>query len=252
MRSRVNNFPYLSEHEHFYFPHPEKATPEGILAVGGNLSPGMLISAYSQGIFPWFSDNEPILWWSPDPRFVIFPRDVRVSKFMKKVIRKGIFGFSLDSRFRDVVTACSRTLRPGQNGTWITEDMIEGYARLHELGYAHSVEVYTDNDLAGGLYGVSLGGVFFGESMFAWKPNASKAAFLLFSLALGSLGFDLIDSQVKTAHIESLGGRCVSRDDYLSILKKSLEKETVKGNWKSVFPDFPRSECARDRGLFSI
>jgi leucyl/phenylalanyl-tRNA--protein transferase len=251
MRSRVNNFPFLSEDERFLFPHPDKATPEGILAVGGNLSPGMLLSAYGQGVFPWFSENEPVLWWSPDPRFVLFPRELRVSESMKKVIRKGLFTYGIDTRFRDVVTACSRTPRPGQNGTWITEGMIEGYSRLHELGYAHSVEVYSGCELVGGLYGVSLGRVFFGESMFTWKPNASKAAFLLFGLALGSLGFDIIDSQVSTAHMESMGGRYVSRKEYLGILKNSLEKDTLKGDWKSLFPEFPRSEWARGRGLFS-
>ena len=251
LKESPEDFPYLSERERFPFPPPATATREGIVAVGGNLSPGMLISAYSQGLFPWFSDDEPLLWWSPNPRFVIFPREARLSQSLRKFIRKGSFTYSLDRRFRDVITACSRTPRPGQDGTWITEDMIEGYARLHELGYAHSVETYEGGELVGGLYGVSLGNLFFGESMFAWRPNASKAAFILLAFALGSAGFGLIDSQVRTAHVESLGGRPIPRTAYLELLGKGLEAETRRGDWGSLFLAFPASAWAAEKGLFS-
>lgn len=244
-------FPYLSEKERFSFPKPETATAEGIVAVGGNLSPGMLLSAYGQGIFPWFSSDEPLLWWSPDPRFVVFPEEVQVSESMRKVIRKGLFTYSLDLRFRDVITACSRTPRPGQDGTWITEDMIEGYCGLHELGYAHSVEVYDGGELSGGLYGVSLGSAFFGESMFAWKSNASKAAFILLSCLLASEGFRVIDSQVRTSHVESLGGRPIPRSEYLDLVGLCIAEPTRRGAWNELFPEFPASVRAEERGLLS-
>jgi len=244
-------FPYLTENERFSFPEPDTATDEGIVAVGGNLSPGMLLSAYGQGIFPWFSHDEPLLWWSPDPRFVVFPEEVAVSESMRKVIRKGVFTYSLDLRFRDVITACSRTPRPGQDGTWITEDMIEGYCKLHALGYAHSVEVYDGGELSGGLYGVSLGSAFFGESMFAWKSNASKAAFILLSCLLASEWFGVMDSQVRTAHVESLGGRPIPRAEYLDLVAQCLAEPTRRGSWNEFFPEFPASARAAERGLVS-
>lgn len=234
-RTRRAGFPYLDENDRFPFPDPESAGDEGIVAAGGNLSPGMLISAYSQGIFPWYSAREPILWWSPDPRFVVLPGEIRVSVSMKKFLRKNSFTFTLDTRFRDVMEACAASPRPGQNGTWITRDMIEGYCRLHELGYAHSVEVFRDGELVGGLYGISLGAMFFGESMFSRADNASKAAFVLLGMALEERGFGLIDSQVRTAHLESLGGRDIPRRDYLVRLRGLLEKDTLKGDWSRFF-----------------
>jgi leucyl/phenylalanyl-tRNA--protein transferase len=227
------DFPYLSEHERFDFPSPETATEDGIVCLGGNLSPGMLLSAYSQGLFPWFSENEPILWWSPDPRFVVFPEEAHASSSMKKILRQGRFELKFDASFREVIRACSSAKRPGQRGTWITGAMIEGYCRLHELGYAHCAEAWSEGRLAGGLYGVSLGRIFFGESMFSRVPNASKAAFLFLASFLRSRGFGLIDSQVYTAHVASLGGRAIPRAEYLARLSGLLRGDTLKGNWRT-------------------
>jgi len=240
-RKRGAGLPVLSENDHFSFPDPVTADPSGIVAVGGNLSPGMLLSAYRQGIFPWFSRGEPILWWSPDPRFVVFPDEVRVSASMRKLLRKEPFSYSLDRRFGEVIEACAAARRPDQSGTWITRDMIRAYEALHRLGYAHSVEVYRDGELCGGLYGISLGGVFFGESMFSAAPNASKAAFILFGAALRERGFGLIDSQVETRHVAGLGGRNIPRREFLRLLGNLLSRQTLKGNWEELFPGFPRA-----------
>jgi leucyl/phenylalanyl-tRNA--protein transferase len=227
----VDEFPYLGEDDHFEFPDPETATEEGIVCFGGNLSPGMLLCAYRQGLFPWFSEDEPILWWSPDPRFVIFPEEAHASASMRKILRQGRFELKFDTAFHEVISACSLAKRPGQKGTWIGDDMIEGYCRLHELGYAHSAEAWAEGRLAGGLYGISLGRIFFGESMFTRVSNASKAAFLFLADFLKAKGFELIDSQVHTDHASSLGGRNIPRKEYLARLRKLLRFETLKGNW---------------------
>jgi leucyl/phenylalanyl-tRNA--protein transferase len=234
----MSDFPYLDENHRFRFPDPETATEEGIVAFGGNLSPGMLLSAYSQGIFPWFSEGEPILWWSPDPRFVIFPDEVHVSSTMKKIMHQGRFSLSLDLAFDEVITACARTKRSGQGGTWITGGMIEAYRSMHELGYAHSAEAWVDGELAGGLYGISLGRIFFGESMFSRVSNASKAAFLFLVDILKEREFGLIDSQVHTGHVASLGGRNISRKEYLKCLPKLLKHDTFKGSWRTFVRGF--------------
>ncbi|GAB4369498.1 MAG: leucyl/phenylalanyl-tRNA--protein transferase [Spirochaetales bacterium] len=245
-RNKDTQFPYLSEDETFPFPSPHTATREGIVAMGGNLSPGMLLSAYSQGIFPWYSEDSPILWWSPDPRFVLFPEELHVPESLEKVLRKKTFTFTLDTRFIDVITACSRTPRPNQEGTWITDEMIEAYGELHRLGYAHSLEVYRDDRLVGGLYGVSLGSTFFGESMFSWEPNASKAGLVVLVSFLKKKGFRLIDSQVYTDHMARFGARNISRQEYLVILKETLQGRTWKGSWKELFPDFPADSSIRN------
>jgi leucyl/phenylalanyl-tRNA--protein transferase len=179
------------------FPPVEYSNEDGILAVGGDLSPGRLIEAYTNGIFPWYSSDTPILWWSPDPRFVIYPDAVKVSKSMRQVLRRNIFDIRYDTSFREVIIACSKE-RKHEKGTWITSEMIEAYIALHNLGLAHSVEAWHDGKLAGGLYGVSIGRIFFGESMFSYESNASKAAFIVLAENLVKLGFDLIDSQVYT------------------------------------------------------
>jgi leucyl/phenylalanyl-tRNA--protein transferase len=224
-------FPYLSEDERFDFPPPHTANEDGIVCVGGNLSPGMLLSAYSQGLFPWFSEHEPILWWSPDPRFVVFPAEAHTSASMRKVMRQGKFEIKLDTSFREVIRACSGQKRPGQRGTWITANMCDAYCHLHELGYAHCVEAWTEKNLAGGLYGVCLGKIFFGESMFSRVSNASKAAFLFLASFLKARGFGLIDSQVHTNHVASLGGRAIARTEYLELLSRLVRHETPRGNW---------------------
>jgi len=212
------------------FPPAEYSDPDGILAVGGDLSPGRLIEAYTHGIFPWYSSETPIIWWSPDPRFVIYPNDVKVSKSMRQVLKRKIFEIKYDTSFREVISACSGK-RKHEKGTWITADMIEAYVTLHNLGYAHSIEAWHDGTLAGGLYGVSLGGMFFGESMFSRESNASKAAFIVLADNLLKLGFDLIDSQVHTDHMESMGAVEMDRDEFLKIVEASVKRETIRGNW---------------------
>lgn len=238
-------FPWLGEDDHFRFPPVDTAMPDGVLCTGGNLSPGMLLSAYRQGVFPWFNDEDPIVWWSPDPRFVLIPAELHASATMRKIIKKRRFELRLDTAFSDVIRACSVTPRPGQLGTWITGDMIEGYLRLHELGFAHSVEAWQGGRLVGGLYGISLGSAFFGESMFSLEPDASKAAFIPFVWALSEAGFTLVDSQVRTAHVESLGGKRVAREEYLKLLRVALETPTRQGNWSEFLPTFPGSAAYR-------
>lgn len=212
------------------FPPVHYAEPSGIIAVGGDLSPERLLEAYRRGIFPWFSDDSPIVWWSPDPRFVIFPGDVKISKSMRQVLERGTFRITFDRAFRDVITECSMP-RKYEHGTWITGDMIEAYVKLHEMGYAHSIEAWRGDELAGGLYGVSMGRVFFGESMFSRMSNASKAAFITLALNLKKLGFAVIDCQVHTDHLESLGAVEIPRDEFIAIVRRALDFETVRGDW---------------------
>lgn len=238
-------FPYLGEHERFQFPPPEQATSEGILGVGGNLSPGMLISAYSQGVFPWFSPGDPILWWCPDPRFVLFPEKLHVSHSMRRALRHGEFTVTLDADFKTVIESCSAAPRRGQKGTWITPEMISSYRELHSLGYAHSVEVRKDGEIVGGLYGVSLGSAFFGESMFARVSNASKVGFVRLVEVLKRYGFDLVDSQVYTEHLASLGAEDIPRARYLDLLGTALGKSDRKGNWGRLF-----ARDLEDRSVF--
>jgi leucyl/phenylalanyl-tRNA--protein transferase len=231
-------FPFLTEFDRYAFPFPEDCRGD-IVAVGGNLSPGMLLSAYEQGIFPWYSPEDPVIWQSPDPRFVIFPEGLHVSQSMRKLFRRGDFEIALDRDFTGVIGACAAIKRPGQRGTWITSDIIAAYTRLHQLGFAHSAESYQNGQLAGGCYGIRLGRVFFGESMFAKKPNASKAAFLSLAALLFEDDTALIDCQVYTSHLESLGGEEISRNDYLAILKGNLgprdDQADRRGNWGSLY-----------------
>ncbi|MDD3981583.1 MAG: leucyl/phenylalanyl-tRNA--protein transferase [Spirochaetia bacterium] len=223
------------------FPPVDAASPEGIVCAGGNLSPGMLLSAYRQGIFPWYSNDEPILWWSPNPRFAILPETLHISRSSLRLLRQAEYSFSLDRNFRAVMEACAKVPRPGQDGTWILPEMIEAYTRLHRLGYAHSLEVWKQGLLVGGLYGVSLGGAFFGESMFSLSPGASRAGFLSLALWLFEWGFLLIDSQVHTLYVETMGGVDLPRGSYLAKLDKALRLTDRRGNWNDLFPEFPRS-----------
>lgn len=226
--------PYLDEETFFPFPRVELATEEGIVAAGGNLSPGMLLSAYRQGIFPWYSEGEPILWWSPDPRFVLLPGELHVSKSMEKVLRKKTFRVTFDTAFCRVIDACRTAPRPGQSGTWITSEIVAGYTRLHELGLVHSVESWQDGELAGGLYGVGLGSVFFGESMFSRVANASKAALIELVRALAPGELSLVDCQSYTAHLESLGAHNLPRSKFLELLREGLRDETRRGSWHGL------------------
>lgn len=208
---------YLSRD--LYFPPVENASPEGIVAIGGDLSPERLILAYRNGIFPWFEDDEPILWWSPEERMVLFPAELKVSKSMRNIINRGIFKVTFNTAFRDVITNCKTIKRDGQPGTWITNDMTEAYCRMHKLGYAKSVEVWQDNELVGGLYGIDLGHIFCGESMFSKASNASKFAFIALVKQLQLANYKLLDCQVYNEHLESLGAREIDREDFLEILK---------------------------------
>jgi len=227
-----DDFPYLTERERISFPNPDAGTPEGIVASGANLSPGVLLSAYEQGIFPWFSENDPLLWWSPDPRFVLFPSELHVPRRLARRLRAGEYQLSFDTSFVEVIQRCSEVPRPGQEGTWITTEMVDGYIKLHELGYAHSVEAWRSGRLAGGLYGVSLGRAFFGESMFAEQADASKVAFVSVVRYLAALGFELVDCQVYTDHLDRFGAREISRAEFLSVLAKALSSDvTLRGSW---------------------
>ncbi|WP_430411504.1 leucyl/phenylalanyl-tRNA--protein transferase [Kordia sp.] len=204
--------------EKIAFPPVEEASPEGFLAIGGDLSPERLLLAYKSGIFPWFSDDEPIVWWSPDPRMVLFPDDLKVSKSMKQLLRRETFTVTYNKAFKEVIRACAFIERPGQDGTWITSDMEEAYIKLHELGYAISVEVWQDEQLVGGVYGIDLGHIFCGESMFAKVSNASKYGFIHLVERLKKNGCQLIDCQMHTNHLASLGAYEVSREVFLSYL----------------------------------
>jgi len=198
------------------FPDVSKATNEGLLAYGGDLSTERLILAYKSGVFPWFDNDEPILWWSPDPRFVLFPENLKVSKSMKQVLRNSDFKITVNKDFEGVISNCSKIKRDGQQGTWITNDLKDAYIKLHELGIAKSVEVWLNEDLVGGFYGIDLdNGVFCGESMFSKVSNASKVAFISF---IQNTNYKLIDCQVYTNHLESLGAEDMSREDFLKYL----------------------------------
>jgi leucyl/phenylalanyl-tRNA--protein transferase len=239
------DFPILSENERFTFPDPGKAPHDSIVAWGGNLSPGMLLSAYEQGVFPWYSENEPVLWHSPDPRFVLFPSGLHISKSMVKIFRKKEFEIAFDRNFPEVIRSCAEISRPGQRGTWITRDVISAYTRLHTLGWAHSAEAYAEGKLAGGCYGIRIGNVFFGESMFARRSNASKAAFLTLAAVLFEDSVCFIDCQVRTDHLENLGGEDISRAEFHKLLAETLavrESRTSaadnadrRGNWGEIY-----------------
>jgi len=208
--------------DELYFPSPELAEEDGLLAVGGDLSQERILKAYSMGIFPWYSENSPILWWSPDPRLVLFPEELKVSRSLRQCMKKGMFTVTVNTAFEQVMRACAETSRKGQSGTWITEDMIIAYTGLHRSGYAHSVEAWQDGVLAGGLYGIILGKIFFGESMFSKISNASKVAFVVFVEQLKQKELRLIDCQVKTEHLVNLGAREIPRATFLKSLKKAL------------------------------
>ena len=201
------------------FPEVDQADKFGLLAVGGDLSPERLLLAYRSGIFPWFEDSEPILWWSPKNRMVLYPHELVVSKSMRNIINRGTFKITFNECFRDVIVNCQEAKRKGQNGTWITDSMVEAYCRLHAMGYAKSVEVWQNDSLVGGLYGIDLGHVFCGESMFSKVSNASKMAFIALSKRLESQQYQLLDCQLHNAHLESLGCREISRYDFMKVLQ---------------------------------
>lgn len=213
------------------FPHPNLADDEGLLAVGGQLGIEWLILAYENGIFPWYNNENPILWWSPNPRIVIYPDRFKVSKSFKRLIKKSPFCVKFDTQFEEVISNCKSIPRNGEEGTWITDEMKEAYIDLHYHGIAHSVEVFEQKKLVGGLYGVSLGKVFFGESMFFKKRDASKVALYYLCKELSKWNFHFIDAQVETDHLISLGAQTIPRTEFLKKLEKALKFPTCKGKW---------------------
>jgi leucyl/phenylalanyl-tRNA--protein transferase len=214
------------------FPPPDYADPSGLLAVGGDLSNERLLEAYRVGIFPWYSDDQPILWWSPDPRLILDLKDFKISRSLGKTLKKGVFQVTFDHAFEEVIQACAVVPREAQNGTWITAEMQEAYINLHGLGYAHSVETWFGGQLAGGLYGVSLGKCFFGESMFHLKTDASKIALATLVERLKSWDFHFIDSQMTTEHMVRLGAKELPRRIFLKRLQSALRHPTRRGRWR--------------------
>lgn len=206
--------------DELWFPPVEQSAADGLLAIGGDLSTERLLLAYRSGIFPWYNDDEPPLWWSPDPRFILFPEELYVSKSMQQLFKRRTFKITINNAFTEVIRNCGRQKRKGQNGTWITAEIEEAYTQLHKLGYAVSVEAWKDNELVGGLYGIRMGKLFFGESMFAKVSNASKYAFIAFVQHLQKEGVVLIDCQVYTEHLESLGARMIDRTNFIELLKE--------------------------------
>lgn len=209
------------------FPPIEQALldPDGLLAVGGDLTPQRLLNAYQHGIFPWYTEGEPILWWSPDPRCVLFPEKLKISRSLRKTLRKQLFELRMNTAFEAVMRACAES-RPKQQGTWISKDMLQAYVHMHQLGFAHSVECWQDGQLVSGLYGMAIGRVFFGESMFSRKTDASKVALVYLCEYLIEHGFKLIDSQVYTRHLESLGAELIPRTQFAELLKQYCQEDT--------------------------
>lgn len=219
--------PVFKLSETIQFPPPNFARKDGLLAFGGKLEPDWIIEAYSKGIFPWFNEDEPILWWSPNPRSVIFIDEIKISKSMKKIMKKGKFTVTFDKNFREVIEACADS----REETWISEEFIKTYTKLHQMGVAHSVEVWNEEKLVGGLYGINLGQMFFGESMFSIENNASKVALIKISEYLKEKNYEIIDCQVHNSHLESMGAREIKREEFLNILEVQIHKNTEYKKW---------------------
>ena len=228
---------WLSE-DSLAFPDHSLSEPNGVMAIGGDLSPERLLMAYQLGIFPWYHPGENILWWSPDPRFVLFPDDLKVQRSMRPYFNQSKFQVTFDQHFETVMRQCADR----REGTWISEEMVDGYVRLHELGYAHSLEVWEDEHLVGGLYGIALGKCFFGESMFTKVDNASKFGFITLVRRLGQLGYVLIDCQQQTRHLSRMGARAISREKFLEYLSENTEKPTHRGRWTNILEEEPPTE----------
>ncbi len=222
--------------ERLDFPPAWLARSDGLLCIGGDLSAQRILLAYEKGIFPWFSENEPILWWSPDPRLVLSPGNIKVSRSLKKTIKKNTFHLTMDNAFEETILSCSKPRRKEYAGTWLVEEMIEAYIQLHKLGYAHSIETWKDDRLVGGLYGICLGGIFFGESMFSFEDDASKTALTALARHLEQHRFDLIDCQVTTNHLLSMGATEISRNTYLDIIQRSIKRTDLRNVWSPRIP----------------
>lgn len=219
------------------FPHASLSDEDGLLAIGGDLSPDRILLAYKNGIFPWFNPGELFLWWSPNPRFVLFPEELKVSKSMRPYFNQKKFIVKYDTCFEQVIKNCSLSKRKGQNGTWITDEMIHAYVKLHKMGWAHSVEVFEDQKLVGGLYGIAIGKVFFGESMFSNVNNASKFGFISLVRQLIKKGYNLIDCQQETPHLASLGASAIPRDTFLNLMDKNNELPHEPISWLDLFDE---------------
>jgi len=213
------------------FPSAREASEEGLLAFGGDLTPNRILKAYRSGIFPWFNPEDPILWWSPNPRMLLFPQDFKSNKSFRRVLRNKGFEVRFDTDFEAVITHCGDVPREGQEGTWLTKEMKEAYIEIHNMGFAHSVETYYEGKLVGGLYGIAMGRGFFGESMFSLMPNASKVAIKALSSICVKRSYDFIDCQVETPHLINWGARLVERDSFLDMLEDTLTKTTDFGSW---------------------
>jgi leucyl/phenylalanyl-tRNA--protein transferase len=222
---------YGLDSDYLFFPNPEDASEDGLLAVGGLLREDWVLSAYERGIFPWFNEGDPVLWWSVDPRSVLFFHQLRVQKSMRPYLNSKDYIFTLDTAFEQVMRSCANAPGRGKSRTWISEEMTNVYTSLHRMGVAHSAEIWRDGVLVGGLYGVSLGRAFFGESMFSAEKNMSKLAFIRLCRLLEERDFDFVDCQVPTLHLESLGAENISRTEYLRLLRKALEGRTQTGMW---------------------
>ncbi|MCB1918860.1 MAG: leucyl/phenylalanyl-tRNA--protein transferase [Candidatus Competibacteraceae bacterium] len=226
--------PWLDPHDDNQpFPHPDRALiePDGLLAAGGNLSPRRLLRAYRHGIFPWYSSGQPILWWSPNPRLVLLPECLQISRSLRKTLRNGPLIVTADTAFEAVMTACAAPRGPGE-GTWITPEMLRAYCRLHRLGHAHSVETWIQGELVGGLYGVAVGRVFYGESMFSWVSNASKVALAALARQLHRWEFAVIDCQVRTDHLLRMGAADIPRELFLELLERFCPLPGQEGRWE--------------------
>jgi leucyl/phenylalanyl-tRNA---protein transferase len=217
------------------FPPVWLARSDGLLCIGGDLSSKRLLHAYENGIFPWFSKNDPILWWSPDPRLVLYPKEINISKSLKKKIKKNEFDITMDQAFEKTITACARTRKDNDEGAWLVDEMIQAYIELHQKGYAHSIETWQNGDLVGGLYGICLGGSFFGESMFSFVSNASKLALVALSQYLEKYDFDLIDCQVTTGHLINMGAVEISRHAFIKKINKSVQRKDLPDIWKNDY-----------------
>jgi leucyl/phenylalanyl-tRNA---protein transferase len=222
--------------ERLDFPPAWLARSDGLLCIGGDLSAQRILLAYENGIFPWFSENEPILWWSPDPRLILFPENINVSKSLNKKIKKNYFHLTVDHAFKQTILSCAKPRRKEYAGTWLVEEMIEAYIQLHKLGYAHSIETWNKDQLVGGLYGICLGGTFFGESMFSFESDASKIALVALAHHLNRHHFDLIDCQVTTNHLLSMGATEISRNSYLDRIQQSVKRKDTKDIWDRDIP----------------
>ncbi|MBD0403004.1 leucyl/phenylalanyl-tRNA--protein transferase [Flammeovirga sp. EKP202] len=223
------------EEDNVMFPPARLTDESGILAVGGDLTPKRIIEAYANGVFPWFNPEDPLLWWSPDPRCVLFPENIYVSKSMRQLLRRDTFKVTFDQDFEGVIASCKEIYRPDQGGTWITEEMEEAYNQLHKIGFMHSVEVWENDELVGGLYGGAMQKAFFGESMFSKRSNASKYGFIMLCKNLIEQGYEIIDCQMHTPHLESLGAEEIPRDAFLLYTDRNQQREFDRQNWNEIF-----------------